>query len=172
MDEIEFLVHEDFEPALADRFAAFMGGLQKPCTVVLDIESPGGYTEVLESMEAIIKAKKAEGYVFVTNVDDFAYSCGMFLFLLGDIKLCDDNARFMYHSSGFDLRGIDDRLTSTDLREMLELLESDDEFTNRVLSENTTVQPGMLEILKKNDNFLSKQDLIFLGFMESEYEFN
>ena len=170
MDEVEFIVHEDFEQPLADRFASFMSGLKSPCTIVIDIESPGGYTEVLEEMEALVVAKKAEGYVFITNVDNYAYSCGLFLYLLGDIKLCDDNARFMYHSSGFDLKGIDERVTSTDLREMLEALESDDILTNRILSENTTVQPGMLEILKKNDNFLSKEDLIYLGFMEREYE--
>lgn len=170
MDEVEFLVHEDFEQPLADRFASFIAGLKNPCTVVLDIESHGGYTEVLEEMEALITQKKSEGYVFITNVDDFAYSCGMFLFILGDVKLCSENARFMFHSSGFDLK--DERLTSTDLRQMLELLESDDLFMNRVLADNTAVQSGMLEILKKNDNFLSKEDLIFLGFMEREYEFN
>lgn len=170
MDEVEFLVHEDFEQPLADRFASFIAGQKSPCTIVLDIKSPGGYTEVLEEMEALITQKKSEGFVFITNVDEYAYSCGMFLFILGDVRLCAEDARFMFHSSGFDLK--DERLTSTDLKQMLELLESDDIFMNRVLAENTAVQTGMLEILKKNDNFLSKEDLIFLGFMEREYEFN
>ncbi len=168
MDEVEFIVHEDFEPALAEKFASFMSGLKSPCTVVIDIESPGGYTEVLEQMETLITAKKQEGYVFITNVDNYAYSCGLFLYLLGDIRLCSEEARFMFHSAGIEL--MFERVTSTDLKEMLEILESSDELTNRILSENTTVQPGMLEILKKNDNFLSKEDLIYLGFMEREYE--
>jgi len=170
MDEVEFLVYEEFEQSLADRFDAFMAGLTEPCLINIDIESPGGYTEVLRQMESSIVAKKTEGFVIKTNVDNYAYSCGMFLYLLGDIKTCTDTARFMYHSSGFDLKGIDERVTSTDLKEMLEVLESDDIFTNKILAENTTVQPGMLEILKKNDNFLSKEDLIYLGFMEREYE--
>ncbi len=167
MEEIEFLVHEDFEQALADRFTAFIAGLTNPCTIVLDIESHGGYTEIIKEMEALITQKKSEGFVFITNVDNFAYSCGMFLFLLGDVKLCSETASFLYHSSGMFLM---DRITATDAREILEMLEEDDLFTERVLAENTTVQPEILEILKKNDNFLSKEDLIFLGFMEREYE--
>jgi len=168
MDTVEFNVYEDFEQALADRFAAFMAGLAEPCTVLVDIESCGGLPPVLGQMEALIKTKKTEGYVFITNVEEFAYSCGLFLFLLGDIKLCDDEARFLYHSSGFDLEN--ERLTSTDLRQMLDILEAADELTNRIIAENTTIQPGMLEILKKNDNFLGKEDLIYLGFMERDYE--
>jgi len=170
MEVVEFKVYEDFEQSLADRFISFLNGLKSPCQIVIEIESQGGYTEVLEQMETAIKAKKAEGYVFITNVEEYAYSCGLFLFLLGDLKFCSETARFMYHSSGFDLK--DERLTSTDLKEMLDILEADDQFTNRILAENTTIQPGMLEILKKNDNFLSKADLIYLGFMEPEYELN
>lgn len=169
MEEVEFNVYEDFAQPLADRFAAFMATLTKPCLVLMEIESHGGYTEVLKEMESIIAQKKAEGYVFMTHVETFAYSCGLFLFLLGDVKTASDTARFMFHSSGFD---VSERLTSTDLREMLEILDDDDAFTERVLAENTTVQAGMVEILKKNDNFLSKEDLIFLGFMEREYELN
>lgn len=168
MDTVEFNVYEDFEQGLADRFAAFMSGLLAPCTVAIDIESCGGYTDVLAQMEQIISAKKVEGYVFVTNVEDHAYSCALFLFLMGDIKMCSESARFMYHSSGFTLEN--ERLTSTDLIEMLSILEADDALTNKILAENTTVQPGMLEILKKNDNYLSKSDMVFLGFMQEEYE--
>ena len=53
---------------------------------------------------------------------------------------------------------------------MLEVLEEADAFTARILAENTTVAPGMQDVLNKNDNFLNREDLIFLGFMESEYE--
>ena len=167
MEEVEFLVHEEFEQPLADRFSKFIAGLSKPCIIYIDIESCGGFTEVLKQMGALIDIKKSEGYVFKTNVDDYAYSCGMLLFLMGDIKTASVVARFLFHSSGFD---VFDRLTSTDLRDMLEMLEEDDAFIEKVLSENTTLEPGMYEILKKNDNFLSRQDLIFLGFMEDEYE--
>lgn len=167
METVEFNVYEDFEQGLADRFVAFLNALTAPCVVLIDIESCGGYTEVLAEMEQAIRAKKAEGYKFITNVEDYAYSCGLFLFLLGDIKLCSDSARFLYHSSGFE---VFDRITSTDLRQMLEVLDEADALTDRILAENTKADRGMIEILKKNNNFLSKEDLIFLGFMEREYE--
>jgi len=168
MDTVEFNVYEEFTQDLLTRFKAFINSLTGPCIVLIDIESIGGDTDVFIEMEQAIAAKKAEGYFIITNVEDYAYSCGMFLFLLGDIKLCTDWARFLYHSSGFSIK--DERLIVTDLKEMIQVLELHEEVTDRVVSENTTVEPGMLEVLKKNDNFLSKEDLIFLGFMEREYE--
>jgi len=168
METVEFNVYEDFEQPLADRFTAFMSGLSKPCAVLMDIESCGGYCHVLEQMEQVITQKKNEGFVFITNVDLFAYSCGLFLFLMGDIKLADDDADFMFHSAGIEL--FMSRVTSKEAKEMVEELERCDAITNKILAENTTADPGMLEILKKNDNFLSKEDMIYLGFMEREYE--
>jgi ATP-dependent protease ClpP protease subunit len=167
MVTVYFDIAEDFEQPLADRFVAFLNGLTEPCAVQINIESCGGYVEVLYEMEQAVSQKKAEGYVFITNVEQYAYSCGMFLFLLGDVRLCSDSARFLYHAAGFD---VNERLTTVDLKEMIDVLETCDALVDKVLTENTTVEPGMLEILKKNDNFLSKEDLIFLGFMEREYE--
>lgn len=168
MEEVEFLVYGEFKPQLAHKFGTFTAGLTQPCIVKLSIRSVGGDLEVLRDLESSISQMKNEGFVFKTDVQEFAYSCGLFLFLLGDIKTASDTARFMYHAPGIEIR--DERLTSSDAREILEILEAEDIFVNRVLAENTTLDAGMYEILKKNDNFLSRQDLIFLGFMEDEYE--
>lgn len=168
MDTVEFNVYEDFEQGLADRFVAFLNVLTTPCAILIDIDSCGGYAEVLGEMKQAITAKKAEGYTVITNVEDRAYSCGLFLFLLGDIKLCSDTARFLFHAPAIEIEN--ERLTSSDLKEMLEVTESADAITDEIVAENTTVAPEILEILKKNDNFLSKEDLIYLGFMEREYE--
>lgn len=168
MEEVEFLVHEEFGAPLAQKFAAFVMGLTEPCIVTLKIRSIGGFVEILRDIEAVISEMKEEGYVFKTDVQEFAYSCGMLLFLLGDVRVASETARFMYHSAGVEIG--DERLTSTDAREILELLEQEDAFVNRLLAENTNVSEGILEILKKNNNFLNRQDLIFLGFMEAEYE--
>jgi ATP-dependent protease ClpP protease subunit len=167
MEEVVFRVHEDFTEHLLSKFEGFIKSLKAPCLVTLDIESFGGYTDVLKSMEPMIAEKKKEGYVIKTRVSNYAYSCGMFLFLLGDIREASDTASFMFHSSGFD---VSQRLNSNDLREMLEMLEEDDAFTARVLRENTKVSEDMLEILSKNDNYLSKKDLIYLGFMQESYD--
>lgn len=167
METIEFKIHEDFLQQLADRFNAFIKMLVNPCIIVLDIQSCGGYVQVLEDMEPLIKQKKAEGYIFVTNVDNYAYSCGLYLFLLGDIKLCDDEARFMYHSAGLDLN---QRVTIHDVREIAQELEHCDQVANRIVKENTTATPEILSMLNRNENYLSKEDLIYLGFMEREYE--
>jgi ATP-dependent protease ClpP protease subunit len=162
----EFLVHEDFTESLLARFNAFCDTLAEPCAVVFDIRSQGGHTEVLKAMESKISELKAKGFLIITSVNEFAYSCGLFLFLLGDIKTCDDAARFLFHASGFDIEV--DRLVLEDLLEMAEILQADDVFVRRIIAENTELPAGMFEILKKNDNFLSKNDLVFLGLMPEE----
>ena len=58
METVEFRIYEDFEQKLADRFLSFMANLKAPCMVVLDIESCGGYVEVLRQMESDITQKK------------------------------------------------------------------------------------------------------------------
>lgn len=162
----EFLVHEDFKPVLLTRFEAFCDTLVEPCAVVFDIRSQGGHTEVLKAMEAKISELKENGNLIITSVNEFAYSCGLFLFLLGDIKTCDNSARFLFHASGIEIES--ERLVLDDLLEMAEILQADDVFVRRIIAENTELPDGMFEILKKNDNFLSKNDLVFLGLMPEE----
>jgi len=168
MDTVEFNIFEEFSQRLADRFAAFMTGLTNPCVVLIDIESIGGEAEILGDMKQAIDAKKAEGYIFITNVEDYAYSCGLFLFLMGDIRLCSDTARFLFHSAGIDIKN--ERLIQQDIMELALLVESANAILDSIVEENTTVAPEILQVLMKNDNFLSKEDLIYLGFMEREYE--
>lgn len=166
MEIVEFKVHEDFDGPLLQRFNAFCDTLAEPIAVVFDIKSHGGYTEVLKPMEAKISELKERGFLIITSVNEFAYSCGLFLFLLGDIKTCDNNARFLFHASGIKID--DERLVLDDLLEMAEILQADDVFVRRIIAENTELPDGMFEILKKNDNFLSKNDLVFLGLMPEE----
>jgi ATP-dependent protease ClpP protease subunit len=167
MDIVEFQVHEDFTPRLLEKFNAFCATLRQPCAVVFDIESQGGHTEVIKAMEATISGLKKKGFLIITNVDECAYSAGLFLFLLGDIKTCSDTARFMFHSSGFTVA---DRLVLDDVEQMAEVLRDHDVFVRRIMEENTRIADGMFEILRKNDNFLSRKDLIYLGLMQEEYE--
>jgi len=168
MEMIDFFVHEDFMPVLADRFDAFFEGLE-PSVIVIDIESNGGEVLTLERMELKIKEKKEQGFIFVTLVENYAYSCGLFLFLLGDIRLAEDSAEFMYHSAGLS---VNQRVTCTDLEDMLSILKPAELVGDRIIAENTNLSKEMGVILKKNENYLSKSDLIFLGLMDENYELN
>lgn len=170
MEEVRFDVHEDFESGLADRFSQFINSLNAPCIVTVDIESCGGRCEVLESMESLIAQKKAEGYVFKMHVELYAYSCGLFLFLLGDVRTCSDHAEFYFHAGGYDLGFV--RLTSRDLNEMAQELAPFDAMVDRILAEHTTVTAEIKDFLLRNETFLSKQDMVNFGFMLAEYELN
>lgn len=170
MEVVNFDVHESFEKSLSDRFSNFMAALKTPCVVALDIESAGGLCEVLEDMEAIIAQKKEEGFVFKTHVENYAYSCGFFFYLLGDVRTCSNWAEFFFHAGGYDVENR--RLSSRDLLEMAEELAPFDLMVDRVLAEHTTVTPEIKDFLLRNETFLSKQDMINFGFMLAEYEFN
>lgn len=157
MEEIIFEVKEDFSLDLERRFTAFITELKQPKIVVLDIESKGGFVKVLRSMEAQITVKKKEGFVFVTNVDNYAYSAGFLLFLLGDIRFTTDTAGFMYHPAGFTIEN--KRVTTENLKQMAELLEVEDEFVYKIFKENTQISAELFDVIKKNDVFLTKKDL-------------
>lgn len=170
MEIVNFEVHEEFLNGLSERFSSFIATLKTPCVVAIDIESCGGSCKVLEDMETLIIEKKSEGFVFTTHVETYAYSCGLFLYLLGDVRTCSDYAEFFFHAGGYDVE--DRRLSSRDLLEMAEELAPFDAMVDRVLAENTSVTPEIKDFLLRNETFLSKQDMINFGFMLAEYELN
>jgi ATP-dependent protease ClpP protease subunit len=169
MEIVEIEIKGDFNEQMQSKFESDMKALTSPCVCVLDIESPGGYVPVLEAMVNIISQKKQEGFVFVTNVDWYAYSCAFMLFLIGDIKVVSDTAELMYHSAGLV---VDDRLTAAEAKEIYDVLAKADEITDRIVLENTDITPEMFNLIKKNTTFFDKQDLINFGIMQKEYSLN
>jgi len=169
MEAVEILVHEDFEDALLERFTSEMEALTEPCVIAIDIKSNGGYIHILEPMVDLIKAKKEAGFVIITNVDEYAYSCGFILFLVGDIKTVAEKAELMYHDAGLE---VEDRLTSSDAKEIYEILSKCDEVIDKIVLENTELSLEMFSILKKNTTFFNREDLIYLGIMQNEYSLN
>jgi len=166
---VEIEIKQKFEEPLLNLFNSKLEGLTNPCVIVLDIESVGGEVRILEAMEQRINQMKNDGFVFATNVDNYAYSCGFMLFLLGDIKTVSENAELMHHSAGVD---ISDRLTAADAKEIYDVLALCDQLTERIIFENTEITQENYRILKKNDTFLDRTDLINLGIMKNEYNLN
>ena len=169
MEVKEIIIKGAFDDQMLTSFERAINAMTSPCMIGLDIESNGGAGYVLEAMCHIISEKKKEGYVFLTNVDKYAYSCGFLLFMLGDIMITNDNARFMYHDIGLEIK---DRLTASDAKEIYEALLPQDEFFNKIVLENTNLTPAMFSLLKKNTTFFNKEDLINIGVMEKEYSLN
>ena len=165
---IEIKIRGEFTPNMLQSFNKQMAAMVNPCICVLDIESVGGYVYILEAMANTITEKKAQGFVFVTNVDKYAYSCGFMLFLMGDIKIAADNAELMYHAAGVDVW---DRLTSIDAKQIYDELIACDAVTDKIMLENTNIVPEMFAILKKNTNFFNRADMVHMGIMENDYTF-
>ena len=169
MDTIEIKVHGEFDDNMLSSFTSSIKAVVEPSVIGLDIKSYGGYVYILDSMVQMIANKKKEGFVFVTNVDEYAYSCAFMLFLLGDMKNVSENASLMFHSAGIEVQ---DRLTAQDAKEIYDVLVQDDILTEKIILENTNLTPEMFSLLKKNTTFFERDDLINLGIMENEYSLN
>lgn len=169
MDEVKvFNVEGYFDSGLSQRFAEFCATLTTPEIVVLEIESVGGEVQCLKEMTDAILALKEQGFVFVTSVKEYAYSCGFLLLMLGDILDVTDTARVLYHPVGLE---IEDRITADDAREILNILAEADDFANQLLLSNTNITPENFAFIKKNEVFMDRKDLIHLGLMEENYNY-
>jgi ATP-dependent protease ClpP protease subunit len=167
METIVFEVKEDFTDELSDKFIDFSSSLTSPSLVVLEIESCGGQVPTLEKIVNEIYALKEKGFVFVTSVKNYAYSCAFSLFLMGDIKLASDQAKFIDHPPFLE---IDDIINAEYAKEIFEVLSYAQNFSDRIISENTDISPEAFNLLRKNETFMDRNDLIFLGLMENEYK--
>lgn len=166
MEAVIFDVNSNFDDILANRFNSFADDLTKPCIVTLEIESYGGEVQSLEKIVDRIIEMKSQGFVFVTNVENYAYSCGFDLFLMGDMRFASDTAQFLFHPPTLEIW---DRINVSDAKEIFDILEYAQNVSDKIILENSNISSEAFNLLKKNENFMDRNDLIFLGLMENEY---
>ena len=164
---IQIEIKEDFSPVLVKKFLDKVCQIQKPCCVCLDIESRGGSVDSFKQIAGIISTMKQAGFMFITSVENYAYSCGFFLFLLGDVKFCQEDAEMLYHEVGFKTEG---RLTMSKAEYAIKRLQVDDAFLSQIFIDNTEISPENFAFIKKNEVFFHRQDLVNLGIMQNEYK--
>ena len=167
METVVFEIKEDFTNELSEKFVDFSKSLTSPSLVVLEIESYGGQVQALEKIVNEIYALKGKGFVFVTSVENYAYSCAFSLFLMGDIRLASDEAKFIDHPPFLE---IDDIINAEEAKEIFEVLTYAQNLSDRIFYENTNISPEAFNLLRKNESFMDRNDLIFLGLMENEYK--
>lgn len=168
MEVVVFKVDCFFDSTLAERFEAFANGLTSPRVVGIEINSNGGQVQSLEKIANKIAEMKKQGFVFATSVEEKAYSCGFVLFLLGDIKVASPDAKFLMHPPTIEVK---ERINSNDAKEIYEVLEYAQMVSDKLVLENTNISEQAFNLLKKNETFMDRNDLIFLGLMENEYKF-
>ena len=169
MENLIFNVNEDFTDELSDKFEAFASSVTTPCVITLEIESHGGEAQSLEKIANRISEMKKQGNVFVTNVDNYAYSCAFALFLMGDMRFASDTAKFVDHPPTIE---VDEKISAKDAKEIFDILDYFQNVRDKIISENTNISPQVFNLLKKNETFMDKNDLIFLGLMEEDYTLN
>jgi len=171
MEAIEVLIEGVFDQSMLDKFTTDIEAISKPSVVVFEIKSEGGYCEILEAMCEIMLAKKSEGYVFVTSVEEYAYSCAFVFFMLGDMKFCSEQAKFLYHAAGVTFENRE-RITALDAKEIFESLDYYDKIFDKLLLENTDISNEMFSFMKKNETSFDRNDLLYFGLIKEEYELN
>lgn len=166
METVIFNVNKNFDDKLSNDFDVFANGLKSPCVVALEIESCGGEAQALEKIANRITQMKEQGYVFITSVENYAYSCAFALFLMGDMRFASDTAKFVDHPPTIE---VDDKISAADAKEIFGILDYFQNVRDKIISENTNISPEAFNLLKKNETFMDRNDLIFLGLMENEY---
>lgn len=168
MENVIFDIKVGFDNDLSNAFNDFADKLTEPCVVTLEIESYGGEAQALEKIVNRITELKTAGFVFVTNVENYAYSCGFVLFLVGDMKFASEHAKFLDHPPTIT---VDEKINANDAKEIFEVLDYFQNVRDEIISKNTNISQEAFNLLKKNETLMDRNDLIYLGLMENEYEF-
>lgn len=170
-----YYVESDFTDKLANDFCQWVDDVvefdelweeqypEKPLLpVVITISSRGG---VVDSLNQMLDAMDDLRCPIITEVRGFAYSCGLFLFARGDIRIMGNSSRLMYHAILWTADG-----SLQDQRENLEESEKLMKTIDKMLIEQTGVSKKTLDKHKKDkhDWFMTKDDAIKNGFVNFE----
>ena len=167
-----YYVDSDFNDKLANDFCQWVDDVvefdelweeqypERPLLpVVITISSRGG---VVDSLNQMLDAMDDLRCPIVTEVRGFAYSCGLFLFARGDIRIMGNSSRLMYHAILWNSEG-----SLQDQRENLEESEKLMKTIDKMLIEQTGISKKTLDKHKKDkhDWFMTKEDAIKNGFV-------
>ena len=122
--------------------------------VVITISSRGG---VVDSLNQMLDALDDLKCPIITEIRGFAYSCAMFLFARGDIRIAGRNARIMYHQI---LYGADGNLQEhkENYNESVRLMKNID----ALIVERTEIPQKVLDKVKreKRDWFMTREECL------------
>lgn len=162
-----YYINSDFSDKLANDFCEWVDDVvefdelweeqypDKPLLpVVITISSRGG---VVDSLNQMLDAMDDLRCPIITEVRGFAYSCSMFLFARGDIRIAGKNARIMYHQI---LYGTDGNLQEhkENYDESVKLMKSIDDM----IVEYTEIPQKVLDKVKreKRDWFMTREECL------------
>jgi ATP-dependent protease ClpP protease subunit len=158
-------VKSTFDSQLQKEVIEQLDSFSEPCMICIDIESRGGTVEALENIVAKMESMKEDGFVFVTNVDNYAYSSAMMLFLTGDYRMTGDKPELLFHAPAVYNH---DRITLDVAKKMVSVLEPANELMDAIIQKHTTITPELYSFIKNNTVIFNKTDLIDLGVLNAE----
>ena len=172
MVERRFYVDSEFNEKLASEFCEWCDNIiefdelyaeaypdEDLLPVVITISSRGGMVDCLNQM---LDALDDMYCPIITEVRGYAFSCGMFLFARGDIRIAGRNSRIMYHELLYNADGcLQDHRESC--RESEVLMESIDE----IIVNRTSIPQKVLDKVKKEKRnwFMSRKECIDYGLI-------
>lgn len=159
-DLIVYLNAAFSDPRTTNKLCDKLVHLPEGSTVEIVINSPGGSVSALLAILAAMKASKA---TFTTNCVGVAASCGFFLWIHGDkLKMSDYSVLMIHGSSSGGLSGNTDFIHEH-TGKIIELIRS----LGEVAVAKNIITPDELEdaLVKKQDIFITRQDLVIKGVM-------
>ena len=165
--ERRYYINQEFSDKLANDFCEWVDNVvsfdelwveqypdQPLLPVVITISSRGG---VVDSLNQMLDALDDLKCPIITEIRGFAYSCAMFLFARGDIRIAGRNARIMYHQI---LYGADGNLQEhkENYDESVRLMKNID----ALIVERTELPQKVLDKVKreKRDWFMTREECL------------
>jgi ATP-dependent protease ClpP protease subunit len=103
--------------------------------VLLDIDSPGGYAHVLETVIQYIGFLKSHGVTINTHVKSKACSAAAILFMLGKERLVSPSAKIMVHRASAAFRGNKNQFTELGKKGFKGIVKDLDELDKRLYTQ-------------------------------------
>lgn len=126
----------------------------------VEINSPGGYADVGDSIYEYLKSQKAKGKKITTIQTGLIGSIATKIFLVGDRRIVDDRYQFWIHNPYMaDVTGDQDQL-----REMASSLQKTETELRKFYAEFTSISDEGLDSLMKIETGLTADQCVKFGF--------
>lgn len=124
------------------------------------ITTPGGLMEEGEDIVRYFESLKAKGITVHTHAEDEVCSFGVDIFLSGEQRFIDSNAKLMIHNPWVTLTEGDASVIETYAKELRRL----EDQSVKGYSEKTGTSIEVLKTLMKKDTFLTPEQAVQFGF--------
>ena len=133
--------------------------------IILEISSPGGSVDVLNTMLARIDRMRKLGIHVDTDVEGMAYSAAFILAIMGERRVANVWSTWMNHGSSC---WVSDKIEG--IKNTIDFYDKCDQRMNNLIEKQTELPKEHIEMAKLKDMYYDFDDAVEYGFINSGFE--